>query len=289
MKIIALVGRSGSGKSAVADILTNKFHLPRIKTCTTRKQRFPGEFYDFLSIEEFSKRENAGDIVLADAYAGNLYGTPVENLKAGGLIILEPQGVKELKEKFGNDCIVVGITAAPLTILKRMQKRKGSKEEISQRLKTDDTHFSADVMQSICDVIIRNDENMSMDEAASLIFRIFAKIEGGEYILRDGFFAKDIRKTPFTLEERLENLKKNRALGQPNTISGIVITDDEEIAPAYEKDPGFRMMETLGDKLLDDGTLEERSVELVGITADGHKLLYFVQGIDAEIEERIDK
>ena len=94
MKTIVLVGRSGSGKSAIAGILTSRYNMPRIKTCTTRKRRSPDDFYEFLSIEEFTKRENAGDIILADAYAGNLYGTPVENLKAGGLIILEPGGAK---------------------------------------------------------------------------------------------------------------------------------------------------------------------------------------------------
>ena len=49
MKTIVLVGRSGSGKSAIAGILTSRYNMPRIKTCTTRKRRSPDDFYEFLS------------------------------------------------------------------------------------------------------------------------------------------------------------------------------------------------------------------------------------------------
>ena len=186
MKTIVLVGRSGSGKSAIAGILTSRYNMPRIKTCTTRKRRSPDDFYEFLSIEEFTRRENAGDIILADAYAGNLYGTPVENLKAGGLIILEPGGAKELKDRLGNECLIIGITASSGTVHNRMCETRANRDEVFERLKTDDKHFAAEVMQNICDIIIRNDEYMSVEDAASLIARIAEHCpEGNWNILHD--------------------------------------------------------------------------------------------------------
>lgn len=168
MKVIALVGRSGAGKSAIADALTADYGIPRIKTCTTRAPRSENEFYDFLTEDDFLARLHAGDFVLADEYAGAYYGTPVKRLEQGGLIIVEPAGALELKQRLGDKCFIIGVLANVGTIVNRLVARGDDSESIHRRLALDGDYFDARLLLYRCDAIIRNDDRPLADVVRSV-------------------------------------------------------------------------------------------------------------------------
>ena len=53
-KIILLVGKSGSGKTTIAEYLENEYGLQNLKSYTTRNKRYPEENnHVFISYEEY--------------------------------------------------------------------------------------------------------------------------------------------------------------------------------------------------------------------------------------------
>ncbi|MCH7995251.1 MAG: guanylate kinase [Planctomycetes bacterium] len=96
-RLIVISGPSGAGKTSICKALLEK--LPRATwsvSATTRPQRpgdVPGESYEFLTREEFDRREAAGEFLESAEYVGHRYGTPrkaVEQaLAEGRYVVLE--------------------------------------------------------------------------------------------------------------------------------------------------------------------------------------------------------
>lgn len=96
-RLIVISGPSGAGKTSICKALLEK--LPRATwsvSATTRPQRpgdVPGESYEFLTREEFGRREAAGEFLESAEYVGHRYGTPrraVEQaLAEGRYVVLE--------------------------------------------------------------------------------------------------------------------------------------------------------------------------------------------------------
>lgn len=111
-----------------------------------------------------------------------------------------------------------------------------------------------------------------------------------EYILRSGFKPEDVRRVPFSFEERLSNYKANLTKGYTpgeNKINGIVVVGVEDIVTAYNPDPLASVLDVLESKLIDYG-MDNTSYSFVGVTGDGSSILTFVEGIDYDIAETAD-
>jgi len=71
--IVLLAGKSGSGKSTVAEILAKKYGMRCASSYTTRKPRFEGEpGHIFVTDEEFD-RIDPGEMVAYTEFAGYRY------------------------------------------------------------------------------------------------------------------------------------------------------------------------------------------------------------------------
>ncbi len=96
-RLIVISGPSGAGKTSICNALLAQ--LPNTKwsvSATTRPQRpgdVRGESYEFLSTEEFDRREAAGEFLESAEFVGHRYGTPrrpvEEALADGCYVVLE--------------------------------------------------------------------------------------------------------------------------------------------------------------------------------------------------------
>lgn len=109
--LYCLVGPSGVGKSTLADTLC-EVGMRRAITCTTRERR-PNESvasYYFLPVDTFKELESNHLLLESVLYAGNYYGCTLEELDKSDFVILEPSGVKALRERYHSRPVkVVGL------------------------------------------------------------------------------------------------------------------------------------------------------------------------------------
>jgi guanylate kinase len=129
--VFIVSGPSGSGKSTLVKKLIEVPDMLLSISCTTRPPRpseKPGEWYNFVSEEEFRRRIDAGGFLeYACVFGHHYYGTPREELDraraAGKDLVLEidVQGAGQVKQKLPH---AVGIFIVP-----------PSREELERRLR----------------------------------------------------------------------------------------------------------------------------------------------------------
>lgn len=163
-KTLVIVGKMGSGKSTLAKILETK-GLNRIVTYTTRPKRvgeIDGVDYHFISEEEFLKLDENGFFAETADYNASFghvyYGSSVDSYKPGSVIILNPYGVRSIKN-MKVPCNIVYLYLDEDLIRMRVSNRGDKEEEISRRLKTDVADF--DNFEKECDEVIHITESMS--------------------------------------------------------------------------------------------------------------------------------
>ena len=94
MKIICILGKSGSGKSSVEKKLES-IGYKRIISYTTRKPRGnekDGKEYHFVSREDFEQLITKKIIIEYAEYAGNYYGAPGPVGSINNVIVVESDG-----------------------------------------------------------------------------------------------------------------------------------------------------------------------------------------------------
>lgn len=175
--IIGLVGMTATGKTEIAKCL-EKYGLKKIVTTTTRPMR-PGEIegidYDFISDKEFESIKSKNGFLETTSYNTVhgvwKYGTPINALKDDGVIILNPDGAKIIKELNQINSRLILIQASEGVIKNRLRFRKDTAEEAERRIAADKKDFRN--INKIVDFSIRNEENMTPEIAAHIIFEIY--------------------------------------------------------------------------------------------------------------------
>lgn len=142
MKLIAIVGPTCSGKTTLANILRDKYNIPRRLTYTTRPPRNgekDGEDYYFVSESWFMSHINEFDETQGYEVASGekwWYGSILydgrRDLKVPlETIILTPKGFKAVKDKLGG---IVYVKAHPFTRYGRGLKRGDDPAELARRI-----------------------------------------------------------------------------------------------------------------------------------------------------------
>ena len=153
IKVIGIVGPSGSGKDTVAQSLMahypDKFH--NIITTTTRPKRsyeINGVDYHFVSQEDFFKQE----LLEKTEFRGWYYGTSTESLDVNkvNMGVFNPSAIQQLYTLDTIDLIVIKLIVSDKTRLIRQLNREHNPDvnEIIRRYESDlkdfaefDTHF----------------------------------------------------------------------------------------------------------------------------------------------------
>lgn len=209
--ILALIGRSGSGKSALAQMMKKRYGYEIVRTCTTRARR-DGEAldaYHFMSSEEFQKRLADGEFVEWDKYGDNRYGMLKASLEEGDRLVavLTPEGAEAAKKAFPETFIVHVYADSKIS----MQRAIGREQEldpakidrISKRAMLDYYLYQ----DPVCDMVVPNCYGAQLDHLAYKI-----KEAHERYTVRG--MVKDVTDTLKECREELEAYDKKKAEGQ---------------------------------------------------------------------------
>lgn len=173
--IIALVGPSGSGKSAISAELEKRDEFERPVSYTTRKMR-PGEVdgisYHFRTKNEFQEMIHNGDIFEHTVYAGEYYGTSrtavMDVIKSGKNVVLpiDMCGAMGLKANFSN-VITLFVDRRKADIYKSIIERNVSTEDKVKRLISLDAESKN---EDLCDYTVEN--YSTIEDAVNQILKI---------------------------------------------------------------------------------------------------------------------
>ena len=145
--IIALCGKSASGKSTIQKTLAEEYPVHKIISCTTRPPRegeIDGVDYHFLTEDEFLAGSLNGDFLETAQFRGWYYGTRKQDVNNEISVgVFNPQGLKSL-DRFRNQYLIVPIyiKLPLLERLKRSYRREDKfKKEYFRRAFTDFIDF----------------------------------------------------------------------------------------------------------------------------------------------------
>lgn len=183
--IYLIVGRSGSGKTTIAEELEKKYGLKSIQSYTTRPKRSENETgHIFISDEEF---DNLTDMVAYTEFNNYRYCATTEQVENHDLYIIDPKGIEYFAERYkGNKNIkVIYINVSVSVSLDRMIKRGvvNGKEQIMataealKRLTNDSAEFYDYVHGiKIADYTINNND-ITLEEATEKIYKYITEGE----------------------------------------------------------------------------------------------------------------
>ncbi len=150
MSLIVLCGKTASGKTLIRSMLKTKGYEP-IVTYTTRPKRsgeIDGKSYHFISDEEFDRMIDDGEFAEYKSYNvanGDTwrYGSTKESLnkRRDAVIILTPDGYRDIKDKLPVDHKCIYLYSNRSTIKTRLKFRGDSPDEIERRMKADNIDF----------------------------------------------------------------------------------------------------------------------------------------------------
>lgn len=143
--LILFSGPSGVGKDTVLDVVLKKEKsLQKSVSITTRNKReneVDGKDYYFISIPEFERMINNGEVLEFARYGRNLYGTPkapVDRWLAEGktvILKIEVKGAAKIKKKYP-DAVAIFLMPPSMDELESRLRFRGteSEEDIRRRL-----------------------------------------------------------------------------------------------------------------------------------------------------------
>lgn len=136
------VGKSGVGKSAVADYLAKNHNLKILQSYTTRPRRFDNEKgHIFISESEFKQLT---DIVAYTKFDTYEYCATTEQIENSDIYIIDAKGIEAFKELYEGEKtpIIIYLTASVDNLIKRMRARGDSVEKVMSRVNHDEQAFT---------------------------------------------------------------------------------------------------------------------------------------------------
>ena len=153
MKIIAIIGKTASGKDTVARYISKNFGIDQIVSYTTREKRpseVDGREHYFISKEEMNKLKEDKDNILAYTIFDKTnveYCASVKGLDADGvyIYIIDPKGLSDLLEKKNIPTLqkvyTIGLYCDEEVIKKHALGRGDTIEKIEERLDSEREQF----------------------------------------------------------------------------------------------------------------------------------------------------
>ena len=165
LKVVAIMGKAGSGKDTILRALVNKFpdRYNEIVSCTTRPPREgeqEGVNYHFLTVEQFTEKVLNGDMLEATEFNNWHYGTALSSLSKDKINVgvFNPQGIRCLMEDKLVDLTAYYVRTSDKERLIRQLNREENPDikEIIRRFSTDEQDFE-DLEDIDYQVIINQD------------------------------------------------------------------------------------------------------------------------------------
>lgn len=175
-RIIALVGPSGSEKNELINSIQDK-NIVRVKSYTTKKPKNTKEisFYNVVSEKEFTNMKNKGLFFETSVYAGEHYGTILDDIKKllennkDIILPLDITGAIALKSKFSDLCATVYVKKNKRDVIKNILSKPYTDEEKTNRLISLNSEYKN---KDICNYVVCND---SIETACQEIRKILSR------------------------------------------------------------------------------------------------------------------
>ena len=134
-----LIGRSASGKTTIANMLTEQYGHKSVSSYTTRPPRYEGEVgHIFVDDTTFDQLGELAGFVEYNSYR---YGTTMQQVDDADIYVIDPIGAEYLLDKYTDRpiCIIYFDASIP-TRIHRMVDRGDSDNAIIRRLLQDEEY-----------------------------------------------------------------------------------------------------------------------------------------------------
>ena len=176
--MIVIIGKTASGKDTILNTLIKQYNYQKIITYTTRPIR-KGETqdvtYHYISDEEFKQKINEEFFAEWKTYITTdglwYYGSSIDGYKNAddkSIIILTPDGYRDVKDSLDFNHKSFYIYANNATIKKRLLERGDKKEEAERRLIHDNDDFKH-VVNEVDNIIYNNEKDNIEDVVSKLL------------------------------------------------------------------------------------------------------------------------
>ena len=173
--MLALIGKSGSGKTTIEDTLIREHGFKRAISHTSREKRVndvEGVNYYFVSKAEMERLWETGELVERVDYLDNIYGFVESECKPDRVVAVLPDGLKQLNRRKDLNIFSVYLDVSYDVRKERMSGRGDSDENVEKRLRNDDEVFAG--IESMVDLVINND-NKTIEEIVNIILKEYNK------------------------------------------------------------------------------------------------------------------
>jgi guanylate kinase len=139
--LVIISGPSGVGKDTIIAALQRRGHVPAyhyVVTCTTRAPRLgelDGVSYQFVTVEEFMRLRDSGELLEANEVHGNWYGTPragVRRALANGqhaILKIDVQGAHVVKSCVPEALLIFVVPPSMETLVEHLKARRTESAE----------------------------------------------------------------------------------------------------------------------------------------------------------------
>lgn len=185
-----LIGRSASGKTTIANMLTKKYGYKSVSSYTTRPPRYEGEVgHLFIDDAAF---DQLGELAGFVEYNGYRYGTTIQQVDEADIYVIDPIGAEYLLDKYTDRpiCIIYFDASIP-TRIHRMVDRGDSDNAIIRRLLQDEEYDWQSKLESTvwkqvnlekkCVEVFRVDANKRQVDVIEQVLYYIRKFNGDSY------------------------------------------------------------------------------------------------------------
>lgn len=129
-KIIAIVGKSGSGKTTFAEMLSD-VGVPPVASYTTRPKRTPNEKgHVFVSDEEFDQLMQSGKVIASTVYGDYRYAGAFPDSDSNTFsYVIDESGIRDLMELEDIEIVKVRILASAEARKERVDEKRFERDK----------------------------------------------------------------------------------------------------------------------------------------------------------------
>ena len=172
--LLCLLGKSGCGKSTIAERLHRKYGYLQAMSYTTRPIRTECEgdelTHTFITREQIANYED--DIVVYNEYNGNAYFVTRKMLEGCQIYVVDKEGLIQLYKNYHDkDILSIYIDCDSSIASRRMAERGDSDEQIMKRLQYDAVAFEG--CKELCDFVIPNEVQNGVNDIVDWIDELY--------------------------------------------------------------------------------------------------------------------